>query len=437
MSDGATNVVIITAVAQSGDSRFNGFDPVDVALVNYETSNQAPTITGASNATTAEETIVSLNGIGVVDIDAGGSLIKVTLTASNGVISLANFNGVSFIVGDGKADSTMAFYGTVAAVNQAIDNLQFTPMASFSGAAQVDINVDDLGNSGYGGPQVASKVVVISVSAINKAPVILNTTAPLIVPEMPLAMPPSISNGTYIDLATVTENYAVSVAESFRDSVPNSYSTYLSADRIDYKASSIETTKAIGSTILKTALRDYRLREGRLEQQTSSAIIRLEELKKASRTAMELQLVDTAEELLNRRQFVGDAFQQLLATWKISQTDMNRIKAPVSLGDFEIPYDAAAGYVPLENIEKSVDVERYEAIVTALELSGFAVSAASVAWVARVTGLLAAVLAAFPVWKVFDPLHVLSAEEKKQLNNSLEFSDTDIRHDEEAVGAVF
>jgi trimeric autotransporter adhesin len=443
MSDGSTSVVIITAAAQSSDSRFNGFDPSDVILINDEIPNQAPIINGAVKITTAENTAVSLNGFNVVDMDAGGSLLKVTLTAANGVISLGNLNGLTFAVGDGSADSTMQFFGTAANINQAIDSLQFTPMANFSGATQVDINVDDLGNSGFGGSKIASKPIAIQVSAIVKAP-----TIPIGTPNTPLTIfnipidraldsnGPSI-NQTIFETNQIAGNSAGAVAESFKEAVSTSYDASRSADRIDTKVLAVETTKAIGSVNTKNALRDYRSKDGHLEQQTSSAIIRLELLKKASRAFAELQTVDNADDYLNRRQLASDSMQQLFALWKLSQSDLNRPKAPVSLANFEVPANMAAGFVSLENIEKSVDIETYQAIVANLEMTGFAMSAASVAWVARASGLLAAVLAAFPAWKVFDPLHVLSAEEKKRLNNSLEFSDTDILIDEEAVGAVF
>jgi trimeric autotransporter adhesin len=438
MSNGATSVVIITAGAQSGDSRFNGFDPIDVALVNYEIANQAPIINGVGNTITAENTGLSLNGLSIADGDAGGSLMKVTLSAANGLISLNNLNGLTFSVGDGSADSTMVFFGNVANVNQAIDNLQFTPTANFSGAAQVDINVDDLGNSGFGGSQIASKPILINVSAISKVPILPT-------------IPPIVNVGTYGTPLTVfntpseqsldaigpsnNQTSAGSVADSFRDVISNSYGTNNGTERVDTKALAVDTTKTISSVNAKNALRDYRSKDGRLEQQTSSAIVRLEQLKKASRAFIESQSVDNTAELLNRKPFAGDSTQQLFALWK--PTDLTRPKAAVSLGNFEMPANVITGFVPLENIDKSVDVEHYQAIVNTLEMSGFAVSAASVAWVARASGLLAAVLAAFPAWKVFDPLHVLSAEEKKQLNHSLEFSNTDILIDEEAVGAVF
>jgi CSLREA domain-containing protein len=443
VSDGSTSVVIITAAAQSGDSRFNGFDPSDVILINDEIPNQAPIINGVGKITTAENNAVSLNGFSVVDIDAGGSLLKVTLTAANGVVSLGNLNGLTFAVGDGSANSTMEFFGTVANVNQAIDTLQFTPTANFSGAAQVDISVDDLGNSGFGGSKIASKPIAIDVSAIVKAPIIPTgiSSTPVTIFNIPIeraldSIGPS-TNQTLFETISLAGSSAGAIAESFKQAVSTNYDTSQMVDRIDTKVLAVETTKTIGSVNAKSALRDYRSKEGRLEQQTSSAIVRLEQLKKATRAFVELQVVDNADEQLNRKQLAGDSMQQLFALWKLSQSDLTRPKAPVSLGNFEVPTNVITGFVPLENIDKSVDVERYQTIVNNLEMSGFAVSAASVAWVARASGLLAAVLAAFPAWKVFDPLHVLSVEEKKQLNHSLEFSNTDILIDEEAVGAVF
>src|SRR5205085_3817869 len=94
-----------------------------------------------------------------------------TLAATNGVITLSQTTGLSFTAGDGAADGTMTFTGTLADINAALNGLAFTPIANFNGAASLQITSDDLGNSGSGGALTDSDTVAITVNAVNDAPV--------------------------------------------------------------------------------------------------------------------------------------------------------------------------------------------------------------------------------------------------------------------------
>jgi CSLREA domain-containing protein len=176
--------------------------------------------------------------------------------------------------------------------------------------------------------------------------------------------------------------------------------------------------------------------DGTLEQQTNSAIARLDDIKKKIKASFELSLLDAQSDTLLQKQFSGSSLSELLAAWKSNSRSGIALKTPVLIDSFDLPSSATAGFVQLEDIQETQDYERYRALVAVLELSGFAVSAATVAWIARATGLAAALIAAVPAWKVFDPLHVLSSSEKIRANESLDFVDTEIRSDEEAVGAV-
>src|SRR4029453_6182136 len=49
------------------------------------------------------------NQISIGDVDAGAALLQVTLTASNGTVTLSGLTGLSFTAGDGAAQPTMSF----------------------------------------------------------------------------------------------------------------------------------------------------------------------------------------------------------------------------------------------------------------------------------------------------------------------------------------
>ncbi len=90
---------------------------------------------------------------------------------------LADFGGLSFTSGDGSNDASMVFTGTVEDINDAISGLKFTPTTSFTGVASINFVVDDQGNSGSGGPQVASESVYVIVGG---AGLIVDTTSDVV-----------------------------------------------------------------------------------------------------------------------------------------------------------------------------------------------------------------------------------------------------------------
>jgi hypothetical protein len=89
--------------------------------------------------------------------------VQVTLTATNGVLSLSGTTGLSFSGGDGTADASMTFTGTITNINTALAGLTFAPTGNYNGAASVQIVTSDQGNTGSGGAQSDSDTVNITV----------------------------------------------------------------------------------------------------------------------------------------------------------------------------------------------------------------------------------------------------------------------------------
>jgi hypothetical protein len=80
------------------------------------------------------------------------------------------FAPVSFSVGDGLADSTMTFSGTLAAVNAVLEGLTYTPPGGYNGSATLTITTDDQGNTGAGGARSDVDTVGITVTGSDQAP---------------------------------------------------------------------------------------------------------------------------------------------------------------------------------------------------------------------------------------------------------------------------
>ena len=119
-----------------------------------------------------EDTLLSITGISVADVDAATGAVKITMSVAQGRLTLAQTTGLTFTVGDGTSDAAMTFTGTVANVNAALARVDYLGNANFSGADALSISVDDQGNTGSGGRRPTAKSVAITVAAVNDAPVL-------------------------------------------------------------------------------------------------------------------------------------------------------------------------------------------------------------------------------------------------------------------------
>jgi hypothetical protein len=135
--------------------------------------NDPPVITAPAAQTTDEDTdlvfsAAAQNGISVADVDAGTAPIKVTLTATHGVLILGSTADLDSVTGDGTG--TVTFIGTLDHINTALDGLAFRPAADYSGGAALQIDVDDQGD-GTGLPaQTDSRTVALAVDPVNDRP---------------------------------------------------------------------------------------------------------------------------------------------------------------------------------------------------------------------------------------------------------------------------
>lgn len=147
----------------------------DTVPINVSGVNDAPVNTVPAAQTTAEDIAIVFstangNAISIADVDAGSSAVQVTLTGTNGVISLNGVSGLAFTVGDGTSDATMTFTGALADINAALDGLSFTPTLNFSGDAALSVTSNDQGNTGTGGALSDSDSVAITVTPVNDPP---------------------------------------------------------------------------------------------------------------------------------------------------------------------------------------------------------------------------------------------------------------------------
>ena len=157
----ATNTAPVSYVGRALDH---------IGSTNFPALNQAPvnSVPGAQNIPVNSTRVFSTangNLISISDADAGTANVKVSLTATNGTMTLSGITGLNFTTGDGTADASMVFTGTITNINNALNGMSFTPTPAFSGTASIQIVTDDQGNTGAGGAQTDTDSITINVSA--------------------------------------------------------------------------------------------------------------------------------------------------------------------------------------------------------------------------------------------------------------------------------
>ncbi|HJT68495.1 MAG TPA: choice-of-anchor Q domain-containing protein [Pyrinomonadaceae bacterium] len=175
----STALRTVTFSANDGTGSGNNTRGIDVIAVNDAPVNTVPAAQTTAQDTAKVFSSINSNQISVADVDLGANSIKVTLTASNGTITLSTTAGLAFTVGDGTADPTMTFTGLLSNVNTALNGMSFTPTSGFNGAASLQITSDDQGNTGTGGALIDTDTVNITVTAPNAAPVVTTTAGNL------------------------------------------------------------------------------------------------------------------------------------------------------------------------------------------------------------------------------------------------------------------
>jgi hypothetical protein len=115
------------------------------------------------------------NAIAVVDIAAGGSSDSLTLSVSNGTLTLSSTAGLTFTAGtNGSAAFTVS--GTVANLNAALNGLSYQPTSGYSGSGSLVISIADPGDIESASKSVALIVNAPTITAPSSAAVATNGT---------------------------------------------------------------------------------------------------------------------------------------------------------------------------------------------------------------------------------------------------------------------
>ena len=144
------------SISYTPNADFNGADSFSYTVtsggvtetvtvaVNVIAVNDAPVNTAPGTASTAEDATLAFTGASLISVgDVDAASLTVTLTVSNGTLTLGSLAGLTFTTGDGTSDATMTFSGSKAALNAALATLTFAPTADYNGAATLTVLTSD------------------------------------------------------------------------------------------------------------------------------------------------------------------------------------------------------------------------------------------------------------------------------------------------------
>ncbi|MDK9703948.1 MAG: tandem-95 repeat protein [Sulfuritalea sp.] len=163
-------------------ANFNGAVPAFSYTVTSggvtETANVTVTVTAINDAPVNvvpgaqagnEDTTLPITGLSISDVDAASGGMTVTLSVTNGTLTVSG--GSAAIAGSGTGTVTLT--GTVAQINATLGaSVNYVPTADFDGAATLTMVTSDNGNTGTGGTLTDADSVILNIAGVNDAPVL-------------------------------------------------------------------------------------------------------------------------------------------------------------------------------------------------------------------------------------------------------------------------
>ncbi len=149
------------AITDSGDS-LNASASVNLTM------NALPVITAPAAAATTENVALTLSGanaISMVDAAAGSNADSLTLSVSDGTLTLGSTSGLTFTAG-ANGTASMSVTGTLSNLNAALVGLSYSPNVRFTGPDFLKVSIIDPGDSLSASTSVTLTVNPDSVPAI-------------------------------------------------------------------------------------------------------------------------------------------------------------------------------------------------------------------------------------------------------------------------------
>lgn len=128
-----------------GDDTTSASADFKISYISVITNSTPP------DYTTASDTELLIPTVGLMDFDAGGNDVVVTVTVNSGVLTVTNTAGLSAISGNGS--NTVVLTGTVDQINHSLlltPSLTYRSNVGFAGVDVATVTINDLGSTGGG-----------------------------------------------------------------------------------------------------------------------------------------------------------------------------------------------------------------------------------------------------------------------------------------------
>jgi hypothetical protein len=433
---------VLTVQADDG----NGNTDTATITINLTNVNEVPVNTmppGPLGAT--EDTTFAIAGLSITDPDGG--IIDVTLSVTNGVLTV-NLAGGATISAGANGSGALTLSGTVAQLNAALTSLGYQGLANYFGPDTLTVTSDD-------GALSDTDAVAITVAAVNDAPM-LGSNSFTINAGVPLVLSGGNLSATDIDTAAATLVFSVgSVTNGFFLVSGVQSTTFTQAQLLAGQVQFVNSgAGAPGFTIFVS---DGGASIGPIAANivfngggggfapppptstppsptvtpplsNPSAVVPTANAPGPGFTAslrgptsprdggegetkvesLEMQVAQPPTGVLKTdRVFVPNTgLPSVRAQADTLDTRPQRAEIQVE------PLRAEIQKAPLPLDEE--DRQHIEVVLTSVRITGLAVSVGAVWWAARAAGLVASLLSATPAWRHVDPLPVLGRDEDER-----------------------
>jgi hypothetical protein len=165
---GAYGVLTLSVAATSADGTSQRTTTGEL-IVSVTHVNEAPTIAWLNPVVAEENADAAVTGLSIIDDARDGDQLRMTLSATHGVLTVEARDGLTFLSGDGVSDAAMTFTGTKGALNAALESLSYRGNHNFTGEDTIIAAVNDLGNLGSGGAKTGTATMTVSVNPVDDA----------------------------------------------------------------------------------------------------------------------------------------------------------------------------------------------------------------------------------------------------------------------------
>ncbi|MGH1361900.1 MAG: DUF4347 domain-containing protein, partial [Burkholderiaceae bacterium] len=128
------DTLVVTTNDQGNTGSGGALQDTDSVQIDITAVNDAPVNTVPGTQTIAEETIASISGISIADVDDGGADLTTRLQVSNGVLAVS-LSGLASIVTGANGSADLTLQGNQTDINATLATLTYTGDADVVGVA--------------------------------------------------------------------------------------------------------------------------------------------------------------------------------------------------------------------------------------------------------------------------------------------------------------